>query len=210
MAHLSLRVWGKSGGQDTVTFTPRYFKVQEIFPQGITGVTNRKKAACHQNKCNNCSVSQDRFSCILYFFFFAASAFASLSPSHSIHSVLFASLSRGAVLMLSTGSGGVQGTLQLLYTKIPLEDSGFRWPFHILGPLVPERLMLHWRRATRTQSSNFALELGLGVLVIRTALWISCVKEPALHLEGDCPCVLFSMFKGRAQTEAPLCSRAEP
>ena len=70
--------------------------------------------------------------------------------------------------------------------------------------------MLHWRRATRTQSSNFALGLGLGVLVIRTALWISCVKEPALHLEGDCPHVLFSVFKGRAQTEAPLCSRAEP
>ena len=69
MAHLSLRVWGKSGGQDTVTFTPRYFKVQEIFPQGITGVTNRKKAACHQNKCNNCPTSQDRFSCILFFFF---------------------------------------------------------------------------------------------------------------------------------------------
>jgi len=73
------------------------------------------------------------------FFFFAASAFASLSPSHSIHSVfLFAALSRGAVLMLSTGSGGVQGTLQLLYTKLPLEGSGFRWPFHILGTLVPE------------------------------------------------------------------------
>ena len=73
------------------------------------------------------------------FFFFAASAFASLSPSHSIHSVfLFAALSRGAVLMLSTGRGGVQGTLQLLYTKLPLEDSGFRWPFHILGTLVPE------------------------------------------------------------------------
>lgn len=74
-----------------------------------------------------------------FLYFFEACAFAPLSPSHSIHSVfLFAALSRGAVLMLSTGRGGVQGTLQLLYTKLPLEDSGFRWPFHILGTLVPE------------------------------------------------------------------------
>ena len=65
---------------------------------------------------------------LLLSLFFAASAFASLCPAHSIHSVfLFAALSRGAVLMLSTGSGGVQRTLQLLYTKLPLEGSGFRW-----------------------------------------------------------------------------------
>ena len=71
------------------------------------------------------SKSQGSFSCL---YFFAASAFASLCPSHSIHSVfLFAALSRGAVLMLSTGSGGIQRTLQLLYTKLPLEGSGFRW-----------------------------------------------------------------------------------
>lgn len=72
-------------------------------------------------------------------------------------------------------------------------------------------MIVHWRKATWTQSSNFALELGLEVLVIRTARWISCVKEPALHLEGavHVSCSL-TVFKGRAQTEAPLCSWAEP
>lgn len=94
--------------------------------------TGRKQ---HATRTNATIAPYHRTGFLAFFIFFAASAFASLSPSHSIHSVLFVALSRGAVLMLSTGSGGVQGTLQLLYTKISLEDSGFRWPFHILGPL---------------------------------------------------------------------------
>lgn len=99
-------------------------------------LTGRKQ---HATRTNATMAPNHRTGSLAFFISFAASAFASLSPSHSIHSVfLFAALSKGAVLMLSTGSGGVQGTLQLLYTKLPLEGSGFRWPFHILGTLVPE------------------------------------------------------------------------
>lgn len=99
--------------------------------------TGRKQRAARRNATIAPYHRTGSLAFVLYFF--EACAFAPLSPSHSIHSVfLFAALSRGAVLMLSTGRGRVQGTLQLLYTKLPLEDSGFRWPFHILGTLVPE------------------------------------------------------------------------
>lgn len=32
----------------------------------------------------------------------------------------------------------VEGTLSLLYAKLPSEDSGFKWLFHTLGGSVPE------------------------------------------------------------------------
>lgn len=58
---------GWSGEQDTVSFTPRCLRVQEVLPKGITGVTNKEKEMCYQDKLSHCPVIKDGFPCLLYF-----------------------------------------------------------------------------------------------------------------------------------------------
>lgn len=123
VAHLSLESLGKSVAGHCTTKISQ--SSGDGAPQGITGVTNRKKAA--QPPGRNATIAPYHRTgslCILSFFIFEACAFAP-SSSHSIHSVFLSALPGVLSSMLSTGRGGVQGTLQLLLLpKLPLEDSG--------------------------------------------------------------------------------------
>lgn len=86
VVHLSLRVWGSQVDRaPQLTFAPGCLRVQEVFPRGITGITNKKKEVCHLDKCSSYPVFLHNE--LLAFLTFCSQCFSHLPPSQPAPSV---------------------------------------------------------------------------------------------------------------------------